>query len=194
VSNALQVLGGYGFTMDFDLQQYYRDIRIMSIYEGTSGIQSLDLLGRKITMHNGKAFHLLIAEMMKTVTAAEAYEALNPYTQKFKDSVELYKNTLNHLLQFAKKGETEKFLADANLFMELSGLVTLAWQWLKQATVAQKALNAADSSKQSISFYESKIETMKFYFKYELPKTIALSNTLMNTEMVTVKGEKEVLM
>lgn len=194
VSNALQVLGGYGFTMDFDLQQYYRDIRIMSLYEGTSGIQSLDLLGRKITMQNGKAFHLLIAEMMQTAATSKEYKELAPYTEKFIEATELYKNTLNHLLQFAKNGEVEKFLADANLFMELSGLVTLAWQWLKQATVAQKALNAADSSKQSIAFYESKIETMKFFFKYELPKTIALSNTLMNTEMVTVKKEKEALM
>ncbi len=194
VSNALQVLGGYGYTMDFDLQQYYRDIRIMSIYEGTSGIQSLDLLGRKITMHNGKAFHLLIDEMMQTVKTAEGYEQLKPYTQKLKDSIELYKNTLNHLLKFAKKGEVEKFLADANLFMELSGIVTLAWQWLKQAVVAQRAIDVVDSSKQTILFYESKIATMQFFFKYELPKTISLSNTLMNLEIVTIKNEKEVLM
>lgn len=194
VSNALQVLGGYGFTMDFDLQQYYRDIRIMSIYEGTSGIQSLDLLGRKITMNNGKAFHLLIAEMEKAISNATAYNELKPYTEKLAASIETYKTTLQHLQQFATKGEIEKYLADANLFMELSGLVTLAWQWLKQSTVAQKALNAADSSKQSFAFYESKMETMKFFFKYELPKTIALSNTLMNMEMVTVKKEKEVLM
>lgn len=193
VSNALQVLGGYGYTMDFDLQQYYRDIRIMSIYEGTSGIQSLDLLGRKITMHNGKAFHLLIAEMMDTVASAKEYKELNPYTEKLITAIELYKSTLAHLLQFAKNGETEKYLADANLFMELSGLVTLAWQWLKQSTVAQRAIEVADSSRQSMVFYESKIETMKFYFKYELPKIIALCNTLMNMEMVTIKKEKEIL-
>lgn len=194
VSNALQVLGGYGFTMDFDLQQYYRDIRIMSIYEGTSGIQSMDLLGRKITMHNGKAFNLLMEEMMKTVSMAETKEQLQPYTQKFKATIELYKNTLTHLLKFAHKGEVEIFLADANLFMEFSGIVTVGWQWLKQAMVAQRAIETADSSKQTMLFYESKIETMKFFFKYELPKTISLSNTLMNMEMVTIKKEKEVLM
>jgi butyryl-CoA dehydrogenase len=194
VSNALQVLGGYGFTMDFDLQQYYRDIRITSIYEGTTGIQSMDLLGRKITMHNGKAFTLLMDEMMKTVAAAEVHETLKPYTQKFKDSIELYKNTLHHLLKYAKKGEVENFLADANLFMEFSGIVAIAWQWLKQAAVAQRAIEAADSSKQTMLFYESKIATMQFFFKYELPKTISLNNTLMNMEMVTIKKENEVLM
>jgi butyryl-CoA dehydrogenase len=194
VSNALQVLGGYGFTMDFDLQQYYRDIRITSIYEGTTGIQSMDLLGRKITMHNGKAFELLMDEMMKTVAAAEVHETLRPYTQKCKDAIELYKNTLHHLLKYAKKGEVEIFLADANLFMEFSGIVAIAWQWLKQAVVAQRAIEVADSSKQTMLFYESKIATMQFFFKYELPKTISLSNTLMNMEMVTIKKEKEVLM
>ena len=60
VDNGLQVLGGYGFCTDFTLQQYYRDIRISSLYEGTTGIQSQDLLGRKVTMHNGKGLELLV--------------------------------------------------------------------------------------------------------------------------------------
>ena len=194
VSNALQVLGGYGFTMDFDLQQYYRDIRIMSIYEGTTGIQSMDLLGRKITMHNGKAFHLLMDEMLKTISDAALLDPLHTYTQKFKESIELYKNTLNHLLKYAHKGEVEKYLADANLFMEFSGIVAMAWQWLKQAVVAQRAIDTAEPSKQTMLFYESKIETMKFFYKYELPKILSLSNTLTNHEIVTIKTEKEMLM
>ena len=194
VSNALQVLGGYGFTMDFDLQQYYRDIRIMSIYEGTSGIQSLDLLGRKIPMQNGKAFQLLITEMEQTILAANPYNGLNVYAEKLSAAIGVYRNTLQHLQQFAMNGEIEKYLADANLFMELSGIVTLGWQWLKQATVAQQTINAGGSTNQTLAFYESKIETMKFFFKYELPKNIAISNTLMNSEMVTIKGEKEVIM
>jgi butyryl-CoA dehydrogenase len=193
VSNALQVLGGYGFTMDFDLQQYYRDIRIMSIYEGTSGIQSLDLVGRKIPMHNGKAFQLLVMEIEQTILASKTYTELNLYADKLTAAIETYKATLHHLQQFAKQGEVEKYLADANLFMELSGIITMGWQWLKQATVAQKTINAGDSTNQTIVFYESKIETMKFFFKYELPKNIAIGNTLMNPEMLTIKGEKEVI-
>jgi alkylation response protein AidB-like acyl-CoA dehydrogenase len=194
VSNALQVLGGYGYTMDFDLQQYYRDIRIMSIYEGTSGIQSLDLLGRKIPMQNGKAFQLLIAEMLQTISAAKTFHNLGPYAEQLTASIETYKTTLNYLLSFAKNGEVEKYLADASLFMELSGIIMVGWQWLKQASVAQKALNESNASKQSIAFYESKIETMKFFFKYELSKCISISNTLLNPEIITIKGEKEVLM
>jgi len=193
VSNALQVLGGYGFTMDFDLQQYYRDIRIMSIYEGTSGIQSLDLLGRKIPMQNGKAFQFLADEIAQTIIAAKGFDELIPYSDKLTLAMETYKITLNHLQQFAKQGEIEKYLADATLFMELSGIITIAWQWLKQATIAQKALKTGETTNQSIAFYESKIATMKFFFKYELPKNISISNTLMNLEIVTIKTDKEML-
>ena len=193
VSNALQVLGGYGYTMDFDLQQYYRDIRIMSIYEGTSGIQSLDLLGRKITMQNGKAVHLLFSEMMKTVVIAKTSNELTAYTKLFRSAIESYKTTLQYLLQFVHKGELEKYLADASLFMEFSGIITIAWQWLKQAVVALSALKETDTSKQSRVFYESKIETMKYFFKYELPKHLSISNTLMNPEIVTIKQGKEIL-
>jgi alkylation response protein AidB-like acyl-CoA dehydrogenase len=194
VSNGLQVLGGYGFTMDFDLQQYYRDIRIMSIYEGTSGIQSLDLLGRKIPMQHGKAFQLLVGEIEQTISDAKTYPELNPYAVQLTIALRSYQITLKYLQQFAMKGEVEKYLADANIFMEQSGIVMLGWQWIKQATVAQKAINAGDSTKQNISFYESKIETMKFFFKYELPKHVSLSNTLMNPDILTIKGEKEILM
>jgi butyryl-CoA dehydrogenase len=193
VSNGLQVLGGYGFTMDFDLQQYYRDIRIMSIYEGTSGIQSLDLLGRKIPMQNGKAFQLLVGEIEQTILLAKTYPELASYADQLTTALQSYKTTLNHLQQFAMKGEVEMYLADANLFMELSGIITLGWQWIKQANIAQKAINAADTSNQTISFYESKIETMKFFFKYELPKHVSINNTLINPEMLTIKGEKEIL-
>ena len=194
VSNALQVLGGYGFTMDFDLQQYYRDIRIMSIYEGTTGIQSMDLLGRKVTMQHGKAIQLLHIEMMKTVEVAMDHQELAVYSKLFTSAIDTYKATLQYLLQFAQKGEIEKYLADASLFMEFSGIITMAWQWLKQATVAQSALKDMATSKQSSDFYESKIETMKYFFKYELPKHLSFSNTLMNPEFVTIKIEKEMLM
>ena len=194
VSNALQVLGGYGFTMDFDLQQYYRDIRIMSIYEGTSGIQSIDLLGRKIVMHNGKAFQLLLSEIGETIASAKNHLELSVYAEKLAAAVQTYAATLSHLQQFALQGETEKYLADANLFMELSGIVTLGWQWLKMGIVAQQALSSGDFSRQNELFHESKIETLKFFYKYELPKYLSLSTTIMDPAFVTILKDREVLM
>jgi alkylation response protein AidB-like acyl-CoA dehydrogenase len=88
VNNGLQILGGYGFCMDFPLQQYLRDMRIMSIYEGTTGIQSLDLLGRKIPLENGKALQLLTEDMKKTISEAKADPSLSSYADTLSSKME----------------------------------------------------------------------------------------------------------
>lgn len=194
VSNAMQVFGGYGFTMDFDAQQYYRDIRIMSIYEGTTGIQSLDLLGRKIPMHSGRAVQLLMAEFLKTIDTANQIPSLESSKNEFKEAIEKLKQTLQHLQSFAIKGQMELYLADATVFMEMCGIVTVAWQWLKQAVIAQQALDNSDFSSQTKLFYISKLETMKYFYKYELPKTLALAVTLMHVDKLTIKSDDEILM
>jgi alkylation response protein AidB-like acyl-CoA dehydrogenase len=194
VSNALQVFGGYGFTMDFDAQQYYRDIRIMSIYEGTTGIQSMDLLGRKVTMQSGKALQILAGEIMQTIQEARGFENLLPYSKACGVAVEKLQKVLQYLQSYAIKGDVELYMADANLFMEYCGLVTVAWQWLKQAVKANQVLSKNEMTDQQKDFYFSKLETMKFYFKYELPKTEALAITIMHPDKMTIKKEREILM
>ena len=194
VNNALQIFGGYGYTMDFDVQQYYRDIRIMSLYEGTTGIQSMDLLGRKIPMQNGKGFQLLINEIQKTIDAAKEFAALATYSNRCKEAVEDMQKSLQYLQSFAIKGEVELYMADATMFMEMCGIITVAWQWLKQGVIAQKALANEENAAQTKLFYKSKLETMKFFYKYELPKTVALAQTLMHQDKVTIKTDDEILM
>ena len=118
VSNGIQVLGGYGYCSDFILQQYYRDIRIASIYEGTTGIQSQDLLGRKITMDNGKGLELLSAEILKCVISSKNYKNLTEYSEKLNEKIGLAQKVLKTLMPLAIKGDYERFLADASIFME----------------------------------------------------------------------------
>ncbi|WP_224491367.1 acyl-CoA dehydrogenase family protein [Robertkochia flava] len=109
VSNGLQVFGGYGYCTDFILQQYFRDIRIFSIYEGTTGIQSLDLLGRKIGMKDGKVVQALF-ELIDTTTArASEMETMNAYSLQLKEAVATAKEVVKHLTSFATKGEYELF-------------------------------------------------------------------------------------
>jgi butyryl-CoA dehydrogenase len=193
VSNALQVFGGYGFTMDFDAQQYYRDIRIMSIYEGTTAIQSIDLLGRKVPMQSGRALQFLAGEIIQTIQEAHGYDSLSSYSKVCQESVSRFQNVLQYLQTFALKGEVELFMADANLFMELCGLVTTAWQWLKQAVKAQESLINPEINEHQKQFYISKLETMKYFYKYELPKTESLATTIMHADKVTLKKDIEVL-
>ena len=190
VDNGLQVLGGYGFCTDFSLQQYYRDIRIFALYEGTTGIQSQDLLGRKVTIENGKGLQLLYAEILITIIAASNDEYLKPYAIILGDKLKLSEKILGHLMPFAMKGNYERYLADANLFMEYLSIVVLGWLWLEMAVDAKRELENADR-KYSENFYESKIHTMKFYFKYEVPKTNSLAESLMSDEVLTIKNEKE---
>ena len=192
VNNGLQVLGGYGFCSDFILQQYYRDIRISSIYEGTTGIQSQDLLGRKITMNNGEGLKLLLNEILTTVAKANNHPELKPYAESISEKIKLSEKVLTSLMPHALKGDFEKYLADASVFMEFFSLIIVAWNWLEIATDSQEALVNGDK-KYSEIFYNSKIETMKYFFNYELPKTVSHSEILMNPSSVTIKKDEEIL-
>ncbi|MDX1758358.1 MAG: acyl-CoA dehydrogenase [Arenibacter algicola] len=191
VSNGVQVLGGYGFCSDFILQQYYRDIRIFSIYEGTTGIQSQDLLGRKVPMENGKALELLLTEILHTITEAMEFDELRSSAKILGDKIKLTRSVLDFLVPFAKKGNYERFLSDANLFMEFLSHVVIGWLWLDIAVNAQRNILEGDQT-YSKTFYESKIHTMKFYFKYELPKTGSLAESLMHPDVLTTNSKKEV--
>ncbi len=190
-SNGMQVLGGYGFTTDFPLEQLYRDIRITAIYEGTTGIQSLDLLGRKVLMKNGAALMSLMQEINNDIALAETYEDLKPYTDKLKSALQQTQKVLVHLSQFALAGKFERFLADATIFMEMTSTVIIAWQWITMASNAKQALVTGQLN-QSQQFYEAQIHTMKFYFKYELPKIKGHIETLLSDEVLTIAEEKAV--
>ncbi len=185
VDNGLQVLGGYGFCSDFILQQYYRDIRIFTLYEGTTGIQSQDLLGRKIPMENGKALEFIALEIKDTINAAYNFDELKPYAAKLGTKLELTQEVLDFLMPFAKKGNYERYLADANLFMEFFSLIIMSWLWLDIAVKSKQKLQSKNLPF-SDEFYKNKIHTMKFYFKYELTKTNSLAQSLMDKEVLTI--------
>ncbi len=189
VDNGLQILGGYGFTMDFILQQYLRDIRIIAIYEGTTGIQSLDLLGRKMTMKNGKALQLLAARIQEDIAAASTYDDLKPYAQTLGKNLLMAQETLAFLMPFAMKGEFERFLSDATIFMDFFSTITIGWQWLKIATAAKQAL-VTGKTEYAADFYESKVHTMRFFYKYEMTKTKSLSKIIMSDDVLTVSTQE----
>ena len=182
---AIQVLGGYGFTTDFPVQQHYRDLKIMSLYEGTTGIQSLDLLGRKVTIANGRALQLLSATIIDTITKASAHAELQQYAGTLGQELKQMETVLLHLGQFALQGEVDRYLADATVFMEMAGYIVIGWQWLKQALAAAEKIAAKDFRSNTESFYQSKTHTMEFYFQYELPHTAACAKTLLANRPLT---------
>jgi butyryl-CoA dehydrogenase len=189
VNAGLQTLGGYGFCEDYILQQYYRDIRIFSIYEGTTGIQSQDLLGRKVPMEKGKALELLSNEIMRTLQRASQVESLKGYAHTLGEKLKLTHEVLNHLMPHAVKGDYERYLADASIFMEFMSLILMSWTWLEIGLNA--ADNSDDSGTYSKEFYQSKLHTLKYYYTYELPKTSGLAEILLNSERITIKKDTE---
>lgn len=190
INNAVQILGGYGYCSEFMVQQYLRDIRIMAIYEGTTGIQSLDLLGRKVIMKNGAAMKALTAEVIDTIKAASSYDELKPYAEELKAASKELESVLMHLLQYAMSGDHERYIADATIFMEVMGTIVIGWQWLKMATVAKQALVTGEKV-YADAFYEEKIFTMKFYYKYELPRITSGIQILKHPAALTVPMEGE---
>jgi len=182
-SAAIQVHGGAGYTTDFPVEQFFRESRIHPIHEGTTGIQGLDLLGRKITQHSGKAVGLLLAEMQTAIAAAETQPELAPLAAQLTKSVGVLQQVTGHLLGVAAQ-DHELFLADATLYLELAGLVVVAWQWLRQATVAQLALPAAHADDQN--FYHGKLMAAQYFYEYELVKVPSLARRLQSANAVTV--------
>lgn len=182
VDDGLQILGGYGYMMDFVLQQYLRDIRIISIYEGTTGIQSLDLLGRKVTMNEGAALKLLAGEMQATIEAALAHEELKHYAMILGECAQLVESCLGHLMPFAMQGNHERYLADATIFMDLFSTVVIGWQWLKMGI----AVVDKDSN-----FKQSKLNTLEYFYKYEMSRCKGLQKTICDESDVTIRMERE---
>lgn len=190
VSQGLQCLGGYGYCDDFPLEQFYRDVRIHPIHEGTTGIQGMDLLGRKVMMQNGKAFDLFQREVRKTLDAAKDVSALKAYADQLSLTMTVLTDTTLHLMGVAKKGNPEVFLADGTLYLEMFGIISVAWQWLRQAICASRALDGK-VSKSDTNFYQGKLHTFHYFYGYELPKILGLSTRLKDENAVTVNMKAE---
>jgi alkylation response protein AidB-like acyl-CoA dehydrogenase len=187
VSQSLQCFGGYGYCQDFPVEQYYRDARIHPIHEGTTGIHGLDLLGRKIVMQEGRAFFLFLREVEKTVAATVADDVLTPYARKLTQASDTLQKVTRHLVQLAQTGGPEIFLADATLYLELFGIITIAWQWLLQAAAVRRALQQRKLSGAESNFYQGKLFTFRYFFLYELPKIQGLAARLMEADPITVE-------
>jgi alkylation response protein AidB-like acyl-CoA dehydrogenase len=185
VSQGLQILGGYGYCRDFPLEQYYRDMRIHPIHEGTTGIQGQDILGRKVRMNDGRALTLFLEEVAADIGAARKHGALAARADELAEAARGLADITAFLVDQSKKLGAEVFLADATLYLELFGIVCVAWQWLKQAAVSSAALAAGDAG-DNANFHEGKLATSRYFFAYELPKTLGLHRRLRDADGLTV--------
>lgn len=164
-SLAIQIHGGYGYTRDFPVEQYWRDNRLNMIHEGTHGIQAADLLGRKVVMQGGAGLQLLAATIQASIDKASAVPALAAYAQDLGKAL--------HAVQAATQaawatGSPQEALANAVPYMQAFGHTVLAWVWLEQALTVQ-----AQDAALSVAANVGRMGALAYFYHYELPKTAA---------------------
>ena len=162
---AIQVLGGYGYTREYPVERLYRDNRLNHIHEGTWGIQGIDILGRKVRMHNGAAVSILRDELQVTLDEASCIPDLMPFCGSLESALQSVESTI---LATSQAEDPSLALANATIFLDAMGHLVIAWMWLKQGVAAVNGKQAGNPS--DFAFYDGKIAAMKFFFTYELPK------------------------
>jgi butyryl-CoA dehydrogenase len=178
-SLAIQIHGGYGYTRDFPVEQYWRDNRLNMIHEGTHGIQGMDLLGRKVLMEEGRGVKLLAARMMATVQKAQAFpdlaedaKALTSALQKVTQATQSAWST----------GQPQEALANAVPYLQAFGHLVLAWIWLDVSASCRGEASAKQTGRHAAA---------KYFYNYELPKIDAWLNVVGNRDMTCANLSEE---
>jgi len=181
---AIQVHGGYGYCSEYPVEQFTRDCKIASVYEGTNGIQAIDLLGRKILRAKGESVQRLFEEMMPVVKRMRSHGTLGAYAQVVETSFGWLKDAIQHVGSLVGKGNVDAGFLEATPLLEIFGDVLLGWIFLWQAEVAHRRYDefCKDGGLQGMedetalvarnpdaAFLRGKIETARFYIGRLLP-------------------------
>ncbi len=175
-TQGIQVYGGYGFIQEYPQEQLLRDCKITSIYEGTNGIQAMDLLGRKLGLKKGKPFMDLLGEMNKTTAEAKEISILKDMAAKFEKAVHLLGETAMHMGMTAMSEKVLDAFAMAHPFLNVTGDVCLAWLELWRAVVAASKIEKA--KKKDKVFYQGQVKTAEYFIDFVIPSTMAEMETL----------------
>jgi butyryl-CoA dehydrogenase len=165
---AIQVLGGYGYTREYPVEQYWRDNRLNPIHEGTNGIQAIDLLGRKLLGKGGAALQALAKQIQASIAAADAYSSTRPLGQAVGRSLAQAARVVTAVGAAAARGETQRALAHAHHAITVFGHLVVAWLWVDQAVAAARSLDTYTSDDER-AFYEGKLVAARWFIDHELP-------------------------
>ncbi|MGM9322279.1 acyl-CoA dehydrogenase [Deinococcus aquaticus] len=183
LSDAIQVMGGAGYTRDFPVEMYYRDNRLNPIHEGTEGIQGNDLLGRKLTQSGGRGLEVLLERIQADLNASDDLDGLDDIRAALRTAVIQCSSALSALLPRAAELGPDLLLANANSALEMLGHTVVGWMWLRQAAAAARALPGARPSDQP--FYQGKLHAARFYATHELPRVRAHADLLASADRTT---------
>ncbi|MBG6492716.1 acyl-CoA dehydrogenase [Pseudomonas aeruginosa] len=164
---AIQILGGHGYTREYPVEQYYRDNRLNPIHEGTHGIQSLDLLGRKVGQNNGAGLRQLTRLIQDACRRAEAHPSLVALRQPLERLVARLSEVTLALLGDLMQGQVNQGLANSALYLKVFGHAVIGWRWLEQAIRAEEGLARGDCA--DADFYRGKLQAARYFLTWEVP-------------------------
>jgi len=178
-NTGMQVYGGYGYIQEYPQEQLVRDCRITMIYEGTNGIQAMDLLGRKLGMNEGKPIMDLLGEVQSVIATAKAIPSLAGLAESLNETVNKLGEVAMHMGKTAMSEKAMDAFAFAYPFMEVMGDVAMAWMLLWRASIAAKRLEKG-AKKKDQAFYEGQTRSAEFFIYSILPTSVGKMNAILN--------------
>jgi len=185
-SHGVQVYGGYGYIRDYPMEQLLRDCRITMIYEGTNGIQAMDLLGRKLGLNKGKPMMDLLGEIQKSIAMAKDVQGLEGLAAKLEEIVNKLGEVALHMGMTAMSPKVMNAFAFAHPFMEVCGDVVMAWMLLWRAAIASKKLGNG-AKKKDVAFYQGQIKSAEFFIYSILPITFGKMKAILATNGAAIE-------
>lgn len=176
---AIQILGGSGYTREYQQEQLYRDQRLNPIHEGAEAIHGIDLLGRKVVMQSGAAYRLFRGVVDATLADAHNVTDIAPLATAFTMPLARLDSVTARLVQL-QASDPDRALANATVYLDAFGRIFAAWIWLRQALAAQRGLETANDTDRD--FYAGKIHAARYYCNWELPATMPLFDLLTDVE------------
>lgn len=164
---AIQILGGHGYTREYPVEQYYRDNRLNPIHEGTHGIQSLDLLGRKLSQNGGAGLKQLTRLIHQACERARAHPSLDALRQPLEQLLARLSEVTLALLGDLMQGKVAQGLANSALYLKAFGHTVIGWRWLEQAIRAEEGLAAGNAADED--FYRGKLQAARYFLTWEVP-------------------------
>ncbi len=189
-STGLQVYGGYGYINEYPMEQLLRDCRITMIYEGTNGIQAMDLLGKKLGMNKGKPIMDLLGEINKTIAEAKEIASIQDLATGLEKSVNKLGEVVMHIGATAMSDKILYAFSFAHPFMEVAGDVIIGWMLLWRAVVAAQKLEKGDAKKDRL-FYEGQLKSAEYFMNAILPITAGKMSSILANCGAIVEIEDE---
>ncbi len=189
-SDGVQIFGGYGFTKEYPQEQLLRDCKITQIYEGTNGIQAMDLLGRKLGLNKGRAFTDLLAQVSKTIETAKGIEGLDSQATSLDAALTKLMETAKSIGSLMGAGKIETAFAHALPFLDVTGDVLMAWMLVWRATIASDKL-AGKPKKKDVNFYKGILASARFFTASVLPMTLGKMDTIMDADSAAMDIDEE---